>query len=314
MRIQAFLIAYPPQARVGAWLATHGFLAHAAKLGHDVNVCTEDRIIPYELDGVKVEANQAFISQLAQQADICLSHLGDDDRGVKVSMHYGKKHVRMCHGYPPFGAHALDHYCRPDLAVFNSKSMMESFHYDGPSIYCHPVLDVDEYRTTPGDAIGLANVSGEKGAELFDQLARHMPEHQFLGIKPGHGTRYDIHRRNLTLIEKTFNMRDDFYSRIRVLLMPSITETWGKVALEAMCSGIPVIAHPTPGLLESCGAAGIFKMRHELDEWIEAIEMLDDPKVYAKWSKAALKRADEIANDDSADRFVAALEKIVEGT
>lgn len=314
MRIQAFLIAYPPQARVGAWIATHGFLAHAAKLGHDVNVCTEDRVIAYELDGVKVEANQAFISQLAQQADVCLSHLGDDDRGVKVSMHYNRPHVRMCHGYPPFGAHTLDHYTRPDLAVFNSESMWKSFNYDGPSLVAHPVLRIEDFRTTPGDAIGLANISGEKGGELFDQLARHMPEHNFLGIVHGHGTRYDIHRRNLTVMQKTFNMRDEFYSKIRILLMPSITETWGMVALEAMCSGIPVIAHPTPGLLESCGKAGIFKMRHELDEWIEAIEKLDDPKVYARQSALAVERADEIANDDSADRFVAALEKIVEGT
>jgi hypothetical protein len=311
VRIQAFLIAYPPQARVGAWLATHGLLAHAAKLGHDVNVCTEDRVIAYEHEGVKVEANQAFISQLAQQADITLSHLGDDDRGVKVAMHYDKPHVRMCHGYPPFGAHTLDHYKPPELAVFNSQSMYESFHYDGPSIVCHPVLRPDEFRTTPGDSIGLANNSAEKGAELFDQLARYMPEYHFLGIKAGHGSRYDMHRRNLTTMEKTFNMRDDFYSKIRILLMPSITETWGMVALEAMCSGIPVIAHPTPGLLESCGHAGIFHMRDDLDAWITEIERLHDPDEYAAQSKLCLERADEIANDDSADRFVAALERLV---
>jgi glycosyltransferase involved in cell wall biosynthesis len=226
-------------------------------------------------------------------------------------MHYERPHVRMCHGYPPFGAHAVDHYKRPELAVFNSQSMYESFHYDGPSIVCHPVLRVDEFATTPGTAIGLANNSAEKGAELFDQLARHMPEHEFLAIKAGHGTRYDMHRRNLTVMEKTSNMRDDFYSKIRILLMPSLTETWGKVALEAMCSGIPVIAHPTPGLLEACGDAGIFHLRHELDDWITAIERLSNPAEYLAQSLKCLKRADEIANDDSADRFVQALEALL---
>jgi hypothetical protein len=304
-------MAYPPQARVGAWLATHGFLAHAAKLGHDVNVCTEDRVIAYEFEGVKVEANQAFISQLAQQADVTLSHLGDDDRGVKVSIHYDKPHVRMCHGYPPFGAHTLDHYCRPDLAVFNSTSMWKSFNYDGPSIVCHPPLRVADFATTPGTAIGLANNSAEKGAELFDQLARYMPEHQFLAIRAGHGTRYDMHRRNLTVMERTFNMRDEFYSRIRILLMPSITETWGMVALEAMCSGIPVIAHPTPGLLECCGDAGIFHTRDDVDAWITAIENLSNPATYLERSIRCMERAKEIENDDSADRFVAALEAII---
>ncbi|WP_262928542.1 glycosyltransferase family 4 protein [Streptomyces sp. CBMA152] len=51
-------------------------------------------------------------------------------------------------------------------------------------------------------------------------------------------------------------MREHVYSRSRVILMPSLYESWGRVAVEAFASGIPVIAHTTPGLVESMGEAG----------------------------------------------------------
>ncbi len=50
-------------------------------------------------------------------------------------------------------------------------------------------------------------------------------------------------------------MRTHVYGRSRVMLMPSLYESWGRVAVEALASGIPVIAHPTPGLVESLGEA-----------------------------------------------------------
>ncbi|MFE4971343.1 glycosyltransferase [Kitasatospora sp. NPDC056651] len=53
-------------------------------------------------------------------------------------------------------------------------------------------------------------------------------------------------------------MRERVYARSRVVLMPSSHESWGRVGVEAFASGIPVIAHPTPGLAECLGHAGIY--------------------------------------------------------
>jgi hypothetical protein len=273
-------------------------------------VTISDRVNAYTLDGVSVDCNQTFMSELAKQADVIVSHLGDDDHGVKVALMYEKPTVRFCHGYPPFGANPIDKYGQPSLAVFTSQSMYESFHYPGNSIVCHPPIKVSDWETVHGEMIGLANNSAEKGGLLFDQLARHMPELEFLGIKAGHGTRYDMVRPNLTLMDRTWDMRNEFYNRIGILLMPSITETWGMVALEAMCSGIPVIAHPAPGLLESCGDAGLFCLRDDLDAWIETIEILEDPDAYAEQSEKCRKRAAEVEASDSVERFVAAVEKL----
>ena len=88
-----------------------------------------------------------------------------------------------------------------------------------------------------------------------------------------------------------------------VLLMPSIAETWGRTGIEAMCFGIPVIAHPTPGLRESLGDAGIFVDRNDLAGWVGAIRSLDDPDEYARRSAAALARVAELDTAADLDRF-----------
>ena len=76
--------------------------------------------------------------------------------------------------------------------------------------------------------------------------------------------------------------------------MPSLYESYGRTAVEAMCSGIPVIAAPTPGLKESLGDAGIFADVEKPQEWVEAIKKLDDPEEYKKASLKCLKRAEEV--------------------
>lgn len=76
-------------------------------------------------------------------------------------------------------------------------------------------------------------------------------------------------------------MRDDVWSRTKVLLIPSNYETYGMVGVEAIASGIPTIAHPTDGLCESLGDAGWFIPRDDVDEWQRVIELLlTDDAVY----------------------------------
>jgi glycosyltransferase involved in cell wall biosynthesis len=62
-----------------------------------------------------------------------------------------------------------------------------------------------------------------------------------------------------------------------------------------MSSGIPVIAHPTPGLLESCGSAGIFCDRDDTAAWVREIRKL---KEEAEWRRSVsdkcLERAKEL--------------------
>jgi glycosyltransferase involved in cell wall biosynthesis len=56
-----------------------------------------------------------------------------------------------------------------------------------------------------------------------------------------------------------------------VLMVPSVHESYGMAAVEALASGIPVIAHPTPGLREALGDAGTFVDRADVRVWVAAV-------------------------------------------
>ncbi len=102
-------------------------------------------------------------------------------------------------------------------------------------------------------------------------------------------------------------MRDEVYARTRILLVPSEYESWGRVGVEAFAAGIPVIAHPTPGLTESLGTAGIFANRRDIDAWEQAINGLLKPRAYTAASKKAKARAAELDPTADLERWVAAM-------
>ena len=99
---------------------------------------------------------------------------------------------------------------------------------------------------------------------------------------------------NVTILKNTPDIQE-VYKKSRIVLMPSSYESWGRVAMEAACSGIPVIAAPTPGLKESLDYAGLYADFDNIADWVDQIRNLDDEKVYDKYSKLTKKRAKEVA-------------------
>jgi len=307
VKVAAITPRYPPASRVGAWLATHRLMRHVVERGHHVHVFAQlDRAQRYELDGVVVDTGlrgASYAHEIAADADVVVSHCGDGGFGAEVAAAAGRPSVRMAHGGGPHGA--LD----AALVVFNSESLRDASDWSGPSIVVRPYVDPAEYRTKPGDCITLVNLAEAKGGGLFGRLARAMPDRPFLGVRGGYGAQQVPPWRNVTVIGPTSNMRDDVYARTRVLLMPSLYETWGMVGVEAMASGIPVIASPTPGLRESLGAAARFAPLDDPHDWVAAIdEVLGD---WPAWSRRAKARSRELARIDDRDRFVEALERVV---
>lgn len=305
MQVLAVTPLYPPSSRVGAWLSTHELLRALAARGHHVDVVSY--LSPagdYMLDGVHVRKRW---NRLYETADVVISHLGDDQKAHTIAQSRGVPSVRLAHAAQRTKKDSL---LGVRLLVCNSHATQESIGWNGPTIVVHPLTRPDLFRTTPGDQVTLVNLSPEKGVDLFALLAASLPHRSFLGVKGGYGHQRPVTAPNVEVIPTTQNMRDDVYARTRILLMPSEKESWGMVAVEAMCSGIPVIAHPTPGLVECLGAAGIFADRGDLSAWRTEVERLHDPDEWATASKRAVARVAELDPFADVERFCTAVESL----
>jgi glycosyltransferase involved in cell wall biosynthesis len=171
-----------------------------------------------------------------------------------------------------------------------------------------------------GEYITLINANQNKGVAQFCDIARKMPSRKFLGVLPYYGElRLPP---NLPSNIKWVPFDDDIRTilkQTRILLVPSYYESYGRVAVEAMINGIPVLyskplktsIYPggsTEGMREWIGDAGIACDREVIDEWTTAIETLDDKDVYANRSKVSRDHIDSLDLFTEARRIVGLIE------
>jgi glycosyltransferase involved in cell wall biosynthesis len=285
--------------------------------GHEVDVQLSQRhpeiTADYEIHGIRVHRHRdktdpfAFLSD----ADVIVTHLENTPRAAALGESYRIPVVKVVHN--TFAATRGQLKKGISLAVYNSKWMAEEFaDLAVNSIVVRPPVHVADYATKPGDCITLINLFEPKGPKTFYALAERFPERKFLAVHGAYGVQVV---RDLPNVEHVRHidgdrMRDEVYARTKILLVPSEYESWGRVGIEAFASGIPVIAHPTPGLTESLGQAGIFANRRDIDAWEAAINSLLKPRNYAAASKKAKGRAAELDPAADLERWIAAMETL----
>lgn len=307
MRIRAVVPLYPPKSLVGSWITTHEFLSHMVRRGHHVGVTAYmSRAPAHWHDGILIDRPPV---PAAEQADVVVGHVGDDGSASFVARRLGVPLVYMAHGGATAEIRAKLAGC--DLVVFNSQALADEIRWDGPSVVAHPPVRAEDYATTPGDRVAQINLSAAKGGETFWRLVAALPDVEFLAVRGGYGHQllWSGHR-NVYLQRPTPDVVRAVYGRSRVLLMPSEHETWGRVALEAAASGIPTIAHPHPGVVEALGDAALYADRDDLDAWVEAIGVLQDPAVWASASALALEQSRAIDPDEQLWRFESAVMEV----
>ncbi|MFH9765200.1 glycosyltransferase family 4 protein [Streptomyces microflavus] len=324
------LHAYPPAHNAGAEWAAHSLLRELAARGHEVDVLLSQPAAAnnaYVLDGVSVhpyrgKGDPGPWMRGDGRAHAIVTHLENTPRAsilgelnripVVHLLHntFEKSKTWLVKGTPALAVYNTD-WMRADVTAW-----WRIHRGDRPmpwGISVHPPVAVADYEAAPGDSITLINLTEEKGARVFYALAERMPRRKFLGVVGGYGqqiVRDDLP--NVEIIPHTpgDRMAKDVYARTKILLAPSSYESYGRVAVEAMCSGIPVIAHPTPGLLESLGESGTFCDRNEVGAWEAAVKRLSSPKEFSKASRAAMRRASELDPAAELNTWIAAMEGV----
>lgn len=319
MRVMAMVPAYPPSRGVGSWIMTHNLMRALVQRGHRADVVLSSATgEPYELDGVHVwpHVGKGDPFRFVDDCHVIVAHVESAARAAAIGDIRGVPVVRIAHNSSALTESALRK--RPvSLTVFNSEHMAAAFGpYCGRHIVIRPPVDAAEYATTPGDLVTLINLSEDKGGEVFYSLAERFPDQGFLGVLGGYGAqvlpRGDDDLPNVEILPHTppAEMRDLVYARTMILVMPSAFESWGRTAVEAMASGIPVIAHPTDGLRESLGKAGTFVDRDDVDAWEKALRKLLDKRRWPAASRKAKARAAELDPTEDLDLWCAEVEAL----
>ena len=314
LRITAKAACYPPVHNSGAEWMLHPMLAALAARGHAVQVHLSRpepaHRQPRELDGVRVYPDGTH--PVIPRPDVYVSQLRDVPVTAARARGYGVPLVVIQHGtlHPvPRDRVAAN----PALTVFNSQWMMEQSGSPERSIVIHPPVVAETYQTDPGDLVTMVNLTGPKGAGLFWEVAGRMPETGFLAVRGWYAEQDIRDLPNVTVLEHLDGrlMRDQVYARTRILLVPSGYESWGRVATEAMCSGIPVIAHKAEGgLAENLGDAAIWADRDDPEEWVRQIRRLAEPEAWAQASQACRERFAGLDPAADLERWCGAVEAL----
>ena len=311
MRVVALLHAYVPAHGAGAEHHAHTLLRTLAGRGHDVVVALTQPgewqgDTRWDVDGVTVigRSDKSALDHAVAGAKVIITHLESTPRAHAIGRKRGIPVVDLLHNTfdPTKDWLRRD---RVDLAVANSEWMAAEYADVSPVPVevLRPLTPVADYQTTPGDRVTLVNCFPNKGPHVLWALAQRLPKQKFLAVRGGYGHQDipDDVPANVDVIDNTPHVRDDILARTRVLLMPSEYESWGRMGVEALCAGIPVIAHPTPGLQESLGDAGVFVDRLDIDGWVKAVKAHATKAAAAKKAATATARAADVEALATAD-------------
>ncbi len=191
------------------------------------------------------------------------------------------------------------------------------------------VFDLEIAENREPQYVTFINPQPEKGATVFARIALELGRRRLdipLLVVEGRGTAdglagLPVDLSGLTNLHRMANTPDprDFYRVSRVVLMPSLwRESLGRVPIEAMANGIPVLASDRGALPETLGDAGfvftvpdrctpassVVPTSQEVAPWVAVIERLwDDPEFEAEHRRRALAEAKRWDGDKLAEQY-----------
>lgn len=290
MRILVLLPFYDQVPPTGAYVTTREYVQHLAVAGHPVDVVTTGKGHgePRTEGGVRVWPLRYWRRAVSvSQPNLLISHHRDQRARQIVAQAPDVPHLLMVHGM------SLDlDLGRPGLAWFPSHACRDHYSaYVGRSVVLPPPIAPERYRTEPGALVTLNGSTTAKGADVLAEVAEQMPDTPFLVVRTPRRDDPPMPD-NVELVGRTDSRQ--VYARTRILLMPSQLESYGRAGVEAMISGIPVLASPLPGLREALGTAATYIAREDTSRWVDEIRRLSAPAAYRVASTAAVAHVETL--------------------
>lgn len=316
MRILWSIHLYPPVHNCGSEYVAHSINKYLISRGHQVRVILHQAKmhnveVPYTYEGVEVFGHTGHVDAY-RWGDVILTHLDFTQYSIVMAHATKRPIVHFVHNDIPYSS--IEGAIKGSYIVYNSQWTCDAIGYHWPSMVLYPPCDVDYYNVNDNpeenEFITLISLNKNKGGLFLRELANAMPERKFLGVCGSYDHQHTEQPGNVTVIPNTPDILS-VYKKTRVLIMPSEYESWGRTATEAMCSGIPVICTPTPGLTENCSSAGYYVGsvlkksnpgepsvdRGRVEDWVAAIKELDNIEKYRNFSQRCRQRANELKPD-----------------
>lgn len=278
----------------GGEVYIHNLCKHLQRLGHEIKIMVYADL-EYEYDGFKCypmgTMGQIFLdnNELFSGCDIVFHQLIANSYAYNKCKQHNKPNIFFAHN---FGKH----YFLTDKSkvVYNSNYMQSLGLFEAENTVLQPLINYHDYAPSPIEKrryIALINCNDNKGVNQFIQLSDMLPKYEFLGIKGNYGQQITPDKPNIRWCEN--GVID--WSEIKILLVPSETESWSQVATEAICNGILVICSDLPGLRENLSYAGIYIDRKDVNSYAAIIEALMNDLDYFKLRQdRSIKRAIEL--------------------
>lgn len=301
MKIVSYVHAYVPDHNGGAETTLHDLNKALIAEGHECTVVLKQNqgkpAGEYEIEGVQViqSADKRDVLHHIPRADVVLTHLECSIRAQLLAQSYNIPVGHVVHNDLSLTKRYIAHGC--DFIIYNTDWIKAKFHEEFghiPSIVVHPPILSERYKTDRGRKVTLVNLFERKGSDIFYALAEKMSDVNFLAVKGGYGKqelRHDLP--NVEIMEHDFDIKKA-YAKTKVILMPSKYESYGRVACEALASGIPSIVADTPGLREALGDSGTYLNPTDVEAWETALRATLTPRKYGSLSKAALARSERL--------------------
>jgi glycosyltransferase involved in cell wall biosynthesis len=284
-------------------------LTPLAAAGHAVDVCVTAVLSPYTGD-LPIDVRRIRALDSSARYDVIVYNSGLPTDALETIKRMPGRKLMCQHSYQTQdpGLRFAEKVWFPSYAAMRAHTLAlpRKLLFSSP-----PPINPDRYRTTPGAKIGLSLSSPWKGGLLVASMARAMTNHRFLVVKDGRGSGVSAFRgiNNVELVD--FMDPRDFYSRTRVQVFPSKSETYGRVGVEGAISGIPLVASPDPGIREAMDGHGIYLDRNDLRAWVKTVgRLMTDEDAWHVASSDVAQRGNAIRYRDDQAAFVTQVESL----